>query len=96
MAIVNAADCRPGALSIWGSREDGVLTVGVGSRRWCGDGPRDLKTLEVQPDLTDVGAGPADGQLAGGGGGVAGPGEVGVVQEDGAVTANFGILKIII
>ena len=44
--------------------------------------------VEVQPDLTDVGGGPADGHLAGGGGGVARPGEVGVVDPHCALTTN--------
>ena len=47
-----------------------------------------LKLIEVQPDLTDVGGGPADGHLAGGGGGVARPGEVGVVDPHCALTTN--------
>ena len=88
MTIVATTDGRAEYLPIGGSREDGVLTVGVGSISCGADRSTNLKLLQVQPDLADVLAGPADGQLAGGGGGVAGPSEVSVVQQDGAVTAN--------
>ena len=88
MAIVAATDGRPEDLATGGSREDGVLTVGVCSRGCGGDRASNLKVLEVQPDLTDVLTGPAHGDLAGGAGGGAGPSEVSVVQQDRAVTPN--------
>ena len=88
MSIVTSTDCPPGDLPLGGSREDGVLTVGVGSRARGGDRPTDLEVLEVQPDLADVLGGPADGQLAGRAGAGAAPPEVSVVQQDGALTSN--------
>ena len=65
LASITTTDCCPKALSIRGSGEDGVLTVSVGSGSCGSDGSSNLKTLEVQPDLTDVGVGPADSQTAG-------------------------------
>ena len=71
-----------------GSCEDGIETVGVGGISCGGDRSSNRKLIEVQPDLADVLTGPADGHLAGGGRGVAGPAEVSVVQPDGGVTPN--------
>ena len=88
MAIVAPTDAHPEHLPIGGSREDGLLTVGVCGRSCGGDGSSNGKVLQVQPDLTDVLTGPADGDLAGGGGAVAVSGEVSVVQLDGAPTTN--------
>ena len=47
-----------------------------------------LKLIEVQSDLTDVGTGPANRELARGGGSVASPGEVSVVDLHCAATTN--------
>ena len=71
-----------------GSREDGIQTVGVAGISCGAHRSSNIKLIEVQPDLADVLTGPADGHLAGGGGGVAGPGEVSVVLLDGAVATN--------
>ena len=55
-------------------------------RSGCSDWPLNVESVEVQPDLADVGVGPADSEAAGGGvpGGAAG--EVSVV-EGGSITA---------
>ena len=55
-------------------------------RSGCSDWPLNVESVEVQPDLADVGVGPADSEAAGGGvpGGAAG--EVSVV-EGGSISA---------
>ena len=65
-----------------------VGSLTIARRGGGGDGTINAEGVEVQSDLTDVGGGPADGHLAGGGGGVARPGEVGVVDPHRALTTN--------
>ena len=93
VAGVGPADRVPARLPPGGGGEGGVIAVGVLDHVDRADGTGDHELIEVQPDLADVVAGPADGEAAGGDV-VPGAGEVGVVDRHRPPAANWDLYQL--